>query len=48
MENKECKDCQKTDMSKMRLGIVIFGFYLIFSAGYGTYVLIKNLFELFK
>ena len=48
MENKECKECKKTDMSQMKVGIVILGFYLMGSSVYGTIVLIKNLIELFK
>lgn len=48
METKECQDCKKTNMSEMKVGIIILGFYITASSIYGTIVLIRNLIELFK
>ena len=47
MENKPCTDCKKTNLKDVKIGIVLFGFYLLGSAVYGTYHIIKNLLNLF-
>jgi hypothetical protein len=43
---KPCKKCNKK-ISNTQIGLIIFSFYVIFSAVYGTYKIIENLMGLF-
>lgn len=44
----ECKQCEQKPVSKRQIGIIILGFYLLGSAGYGTVKIIENIIHLFK
>ena len=42
-----CNECKKKGVSKNQIGIMIFGFYLLGSAIYGTIQIFKHLMSLF-
>ena len=39
----ECRKCKQKGVSKKQIGIIILGFYLLFSSIYGTIVILNNL-----
>ena len=43
-----CNECKKTGVSKGQIGTIIFGFYLLGAAIYGTIEIIKNLIAFIK
>lgn len=47
-EKSNCSKCNKTGPGKVQIGMIIFGFYLLFSSVYGTYHLIKELINFFN
>ncbi len=47
MENKPCEDCKKTEMTKIKVGMTIFGFYIVGSSIWATIELIKYIISLF-
>jgi hypothetical protein len=42
---KPCNTCKKSKLNKNMTAITIFGTYILFSAIYGNYVIIKNLID---
>jgi ubiquitin C-terminal hydrolase len=42
----ECKKCKQKGVSKKQIGIIILGFYVIFSSVYGTISLLNKLKDL--
>ena len=43
-KSKECKSCQNPGLKPKHWLMVLFSFYILFSAVYGTIQLIKNVF----
>jgi hypothetical protein len=48
MAETGCKTCKQKSVRKTQIGIIILGFYLLFSAGYGTYKLVLDLINYIK
>jgi len=48
MSEKECKSCKQKGISKGQIGSIILGFYVLFSAGYGTVQILKEIINFFK
>ncbi len=49
MSETGCQSCkEKKGIPAKQVGIIILGFYLLFSATYGTIQIVKNLIGLFK
>jgi hypothetical protein len=48
MTETGCKTCKQKSVGKTQIGIIILGFYLLFSAGYGTYKLVLDLINYIK
>lgn len=46
INKKECKKCRQRGVSKKQIGMIILGFYIIFSSIYGTISLIGKLKDL--
>lgn len=42
----ECKKCKQKGVSKKQIGLIIVGFYIMFSAIYGTITLLNKLKDL--
>jgi len=42
---KPCNTCKKSKLNKNMTAITIFGTYILFSAIYGNYIIIKNLID---
>jgi hypothetical protein len=42
----ECRKCKQKGVSKKQIGLIILGFYLLFSSIYGTIVLFNKLKDL--
>ncbi len=47
-EEKECKTCNQTGPGKVQLGVIIVGFYMIFSSIYGTIQMVKDVINYFR
>jgi hypothetical protein len=47
-EEKECQSCKQTGPGKVQLGVIIVGFYMIFSSIYGTIQIVKDIISYFK
>jgi hypothetical protein len=48
MPEKECKSCKQKGPGKFQIGAIIAGFYILFSASYGTIQIFKEIIKLFK
>ena len=48
MSEKECKSCKQKGPGKFQIGTIILGFYILFSAGYGTVQIVKEIINFFK
>lgn len=48
MSEKECKSCKQKGPGKFQIGTIILGVYILFSAGYGTVQIVKEIINLFK
>ena len=47
-EKKNCKQCESKSTGKVILPMVIFGFYILGAAIYGTYIIIQDIIRIFK
>lgn len=43
---KECKRCRQKGVSRKQIGLIVLGFYILFSSVYGTVVLLNKLKDL--
>ena len=48
MSEKECKSCKQKGPGKFQIGTIILGVYILFSAGYGTVQIVKNIINFFN
>jgi hypothetical protein len=48
MSEKECQSCKQKEISKGQIGTIILGFYVLFSASYGTVQIVKEIINFFK
>ena len=48
MPEKECNTCKQKGPGKFQIGTIILGFYILFSAGYGTVQIVKEIINFFK
>ena len=48
MLEKECKSCKEKGPGSFQIGTIILGFYVLFSACYGTVQIVKEIINLFK
>jgi len=48
MSEKECKSCKEKGPGSFQIGTIILGFYVLFSACYGTVQIVKEIINLFK
>jgi hypothetical protein len=47
-EEKECQSCKQTGPGKVQIGVIVVGFYMIFTSIYGTIQIVKELINYFK
>jgi len=48
MSEKECKSCKQKGPGNFQIGTIILGVYILFSAGYGTVQIVKEIINFFK
>ena len=48
MSEKECKSCKEKGPGRFQIGTIILGIYILFSAGYGTVQIVKEIINFFK
>jgi hypothetical protein len=48
MSEKECKSCKEKGPGSFQIGTIILGIYILFSAGYGTVQIVKEIINFFK
>ena len=46
MSEKECKSCKEKGPGSFQIGTIILGIYILFSAGYGTVQIVKEIINL--
>ena len=48
MPEKECNTCKQKGPGNFQIGTIILGLYILFSAGYGTVQIVKEIINFFK